>query len=90
MKKQTIFRFREFPVYKDSLAFIKKVKTYTKRHFPKEEQFGIISQLWRALNSIVLNIAEGTDRYSDKDFSRFLNNAVGSLNETVACLDLAL
>ena len=88
--KQKTFRFREFPVYKDSLIFISKIKSYTREKFPKAEQFGLTSQLWRALNSIVLNIAEGTDRYSRKDFSRFLNNAIGSLNEVVACLDLAL
>jgi four helix bundle protein len=90
MTKYKTYRFREFPVYKDSLVFISKVKSYTRKKFPREEQFGLSSQLWRALNSIVLNIAEGTDRYSGKDFSRFLNNAIGSLNEVVACLDLAL
>lgn len=47
-------------------------------------------QLWRALDSIVLNIAEGTGRHSDKDFSNFLNIALGSVNEVVACLDCAL
>lgn len=87
---QSVFRFRDFPVYRDALIFILKVKSFTKESFPKEEQFGLISQLWRALNSIVLNIAEGTDKFSKKDFSRFLNNALGSLNEVVACLDLAL
>lgn len=90
IKNNIVFRFREFPVYKDALIFISSVKSYTKKKFPKEERFGLTSQLWRALNSIVLNIAEGTDRYSKKDFSRFLNNALGSLNEVVACLDLAL
>jgi len=84
------FRFREFPVYKDSLKFISSIKEYSLKHFPKSEQFVLTSQLWRALNSIILNIAEGTDRYSRKDFSRFLNNAIGSLNEVVACLDIAL
>ncbi len=48
------------------------------------------NQLWRALDSILLNIAEGSDRYSDIDFSRFLNNALTSVNEVVACLDAAL
>ena len=39
---------------------------------------------------MLLNIAEGSDRYSDKDFSRFLNNSLTSVNEVVACLDCAL
>ncbi len=84
------FRFREFPVYRDTLKYILKVKSYSNRRFPKYERFGLTSQLWRALDSIVLNIAEGTDKYSKTDFSRFLNQALGSLNEVVACLDLAL
>src|SRR3989344_3435497 len=87
MKK---FRFRQFPVYKDSLIFQREVKTLSRKHFPKEEQFCLTSKLWRALDSIILNIAEGSDRGTDKDFAHYLNNAHTSLNEVVACLDLAL
>jgi len=87
MKK---FRFRQFQVYKDALAFQKEVKTLSRKKFSKEEQFCLTSQLWRALESIVLNIAEGSDRGTDKDFAHFLNNSHTSLNEVVACLDLAL
>lgn len=87
---QITFRFRNFPVYKDTLVFISEVKQFTKHSFPKNEQFGLTSQLWRALDSIVLNIAEGTDKYSQTDFSRFLNQSLGSLNEVVACFDVAL
>ncbi len=85
----TIFRFRQFPVYNDARHFRKELKQLSRIKFPKEEQFCLISQLWRALDSIILNIAEGSDRYSDKDFSHFLNNALTSLNEVVACLDCA-
>lgn len=87
---QKTFRFRQFPVYKDTLKFILEVKNLTKKTFPKEEQFGLTSQLWRALDSILLNIAEGSDKYSKLDFSRFLNQALGSLNEVIACFDIAL
>ncbi len=84
------FRFREFRVYQDARKFIKELKDFSKRKFPKNEQFGLLSQLWRALDSIVLNIAEGSDRGTDKDFAHFLNNAHTSLNEVVSCLDVAL
>lgn len=84
------FRFREFQVYKDVRKFSNELKGLSKKRFPREEQFGLLSQLWRALDSIVLNIAEGTDRGTDKDFAHFLNNAHTSLNEVVACLDVAL
>ena len=87
MKK---FRFRQFQVYKDALQFQKELKDLSRKKFPKEEQFCLISQLWRALDSIILNIAEGTDRGTDKDFAHFLNLSHTSLNEVVACLDLAL
>jgi four helix bundle protein len=83
------FRFREFKVYKDVRIFSEELKKISKKKFPKEEQFGLLSQLWRALDSIILNIAEGSDRGTDKDFAHFLNNAHTSLNEVVACLDIA-
>ncbi len=70
MKK---FRFRQFQVYKDALLFQKELKELSKRKFPKEEQFCLTSQLCRALDSIILNIAEGSDRGTDKDFAHFLN-----------------
>jgi four helix bundle protein len=82
-----MFRFRDFPVYNDVRLFRKQIKILSKNKFPKNEQFCLTSQLWRALDSILLNIAEGSERYSDIDFSRFLNTALTSLNEVVACLD---
>jgi len=49
--------------------------------FPRQEEYGLKSQLRRAAVSAVSNIAEGAGRGSDKDFARFLQMAVGSLNE---------
>lgn len=83
------FRFRKFQVYQDALQFQKMLKFLSRKKFPKEEQFCLTSQLWRALDSIILNIAEGSDRGTDKDFAHFLNISSASLNEVVACLDLA-
>lgn len=87
---QKKFRFREFQVYKDARTFSRELKDFSRKRFPQEERFGLLSQLWRALDSIVLNIAEGADRSTDKDFALFLNRAHTSLNEVVACLDVAL
>lgn len=83
------FRFRKFPVYKKAREFRKKWKKIIKEKFPKEEIYALSSQFGRALDSIVLNIAEGADRYSDKDFSRFLNNSITSVAECAACIDCA-
>jgi len=49
--------------------------------FPKNEQYGLISQMQRAAVSIPSNIAEGKERQSDRDFARFVTIALGSLAE---------
>lgn len=83
------FRFRDFPVYEDARKFRFELRSVIRKEFPNEERFGLMSQIFRALDSVVLNIAEGTDRGTDKDFAHFLNNSHTSLNEVVSCLDLA-
>jgi four helix bundle protein len=61
-------------------------------NFPKEELFGLTSQIRRSSFSIPANIAEGCGRSSDVDFSRFLYISMGSANETeyliMLCTDL--
>ena len=84
------FRFRQFQVYEDARKFRRELKLLSKKKFPKEEQFCLTSQLWRSLDSIILNIAEGADRGTDKDFAHFINLSHTSLNEVVSCLDLVL
>lgn len=49
--------------------------------FPKEEKFGLTSQLRRAAVSIPANIAEGAGRKFSKEFAHFLSNAQGSASE---------
>lgn len=51
------------------------------KDFPKDEIFGLISQMKRSSSSIPTNIAEGCGRNTDKDFARFLIIAFGSANE---------
>ncbi|NNK80971.1 MAG: four helix bundle protein [Flavobacteriales bacterium] len=58
--------------------------------FPREEQFGLTSQIRSAATSSSLNIAEGTGRRTNKDKLRFFNIADGSLSEVETCLILAL
>ncbi|MDI6732114.1 MAG: four helix bundle protein [Candidatus Margulisbacteria bacterium] len=82
------FRFLSFPVYKDVRNFIKEIYAISGK-FPKEEQFGLTNQLRRAVISIALNIAEGSDRGSDNEFKRFIDISIGSLNEVIAILDIA-
>jgi four helix bundle protein len=89
LRTASFFRFRDFQVHKDARRFRKHVKELTKK-FPKVETYGLRSQIWKALDSILLNIAERSDRYSDQDFGRFLNTAVTSTLEVISGLEAAL
>lgn len=80
--------FRNLLVWERGHKFTLSVYAAT-RSFPKEEQYGLTSQLRRAASSIPANIAEGCGKSSNADFNRFLQIAFGSANETEYHLVLA-
>lgn len=72
--------FHNYKVWDKGHQFALSIYRKTKS-FPKDELFGITSQLRRAATSIPINIAEGCGRRSDSEFAHFLNIAAGSASE---------
>ena len=83
------FRFQKFPIYSEIRIFIQDIYLFS-QNLPKDEQFGLKSQLNRAATSVLLNIAEGSMRGSDAELNRFLLISVGSVGEIIAILDICL
>jgi len=81
--------FRQLLVWKKAKLLTLDVYKATNK-FPKEEKYGLSSQLQRASSSIMANIVEGNERQSRKDCCRFLEIAKGSLAEIDCFIDLAL
>jgi four helix bundle protein len=67
-------------LWKKAIEFVVAIYKVTER-FPKDERFGLTSQLRRAAVSIVANIAEGARRKSTKEFRQFLSHSQGSASE---------
>lgn len=85
----TIKSFEELPVWQDARKFTNKIYKLTNK-FPKEELYGLTSQIRRATVSIMSNIAEGFDRRSDKELSNFLSMSRASSSEVQNDLYIAL
>lgn len=81
MQKRKIKSFTDLDAWKEAHKLVLEIYKITK-FFPKEEMFGLTSQLRRAVVSISSNIAEGFSRQSYKDKLHFYSMALGSLTET--------
>jgi four helix bundle protein len=73
--------FKKYDIWQLSHTFTLRIYSNTSL-FPKDELYGITSQIRRASSSIPTNISEGCGRNSDKEFNQFLNIALGSASET--------
>lgn len=69
--------YKQLKVWEKAIDLVVDVYKAT-AEFPKEEKYGLISQMRRSAVSIPSNIAEGAGRNSDKEFCHFLSNAHGS------------
>ena len=81
--------FRELKVWQKSIELTVLVYEFT-RSFPKEETYGLMSQMRRASVSIPSNIAEGSARGTSRDFRHFVRLAQGSNCELQTQLVLAV
>ena len=80
--------FKNLKIWEKGIDLV--VNIYNKiDQFPKEELFGLTSQIKRSAISIPSNIAEGSGRGTDKDFNRFLDVALGSSFELETQLIIA-
>lgn len=87
--KRKPFRFESLTVWQSARQLSSGIYHAT-REFPRDEVFGLTSQMRRAAVSVVANIAEGSGRNSDPDFARFLEIAYGSAMELAALLHVAV
>ncbi len=84
-----MFRFEKLDVWQKAIEFADSVYDAS-REFPSDERFGLTSQMRRAAVSISSNIAEGSGRFSDKDFAHFVEIAYGSLMEVTSQAQVAV
>lgn len=84
MKK---FRFLEWKVYKDAKELFSLLLKIVKK-LPKEYRFELGSQIIRSGLSIILNIAEGSGKPTDKELNRYFDISLGSLYEVLAAIDV--
>ena len=80
--------FRNLLVWQKAMSMTTFIYNST-NHFPKEEIFGLTSQIRRSSISIPSNIAEGFGRDSCKEYLRFLNISISSLFELQTQLEIA-
>ena len=80
--------FQDLIVWQKAHGLVLEVYRITAR-FPREEQYGLVSQMRRAAVSIPANVVEGHKRTSKREFANFMSIAEGSLEELKYYLQLA-
>ncbi len=89
MSESSIKSHRDLIAWQKAVKLAEAVYQLT-RSFPKEEVYGLTSQIRRCAVSIPANVAEGQGKRSNKEFQQFLGHARGSLLELDTHLELTL
>ena len=82
------FRFESLTVWQNALELSNQIDLIAKA-FPRSELYSLSSQIKRAADSVVLNIAEGSTGQTIPEYKRFLSIALRSAIEVVSCLFIA-
>ncbi len=80
--------YRELKIWQRSMEFVVRVYEIS-ANFPKEERYGLTSQLRGCVVSVPSNISEGAGRGTNKQFKRFLEFSMGSINEAQTQIEVA-
>ena len=83
-----MFKFEKLIIWQRAMDFAEDLNKMTDA-FPKKETYNLSSQTLRAVDSIALNISEGSIGQSNPEFKKFMGYAIRSLAEVVTCLHKA-
>ena len=86
---EKIRNFRDLDVWKKGMEIVKDVYGIVKA-FPKQELYGLTTQMQRSCISIPSNIAEGFNRFHNKEYKQFLYIALGSCAELETQIEIAV
>jgi four helix bundle protein len=87
--KSKIKNFRDLDIWNLAMEIVIDIYKHTKT-FPKEEIYGLANQMRRAVVSIASNIAEGFNRYHNKEYRQFLYIALGSCAELETQIEICI
>ncbi len=87
-KAKMRFKFEKLIVWEKSMEYGERIYQLSYK-FPKEELYNLSSQIRRAVDSIALNISEGSIGQSHPEFKKFIGFSIRSLAEVVTCLHKA-
>ena len=82
------FKFENLLIWQKAMVFGEDINLLSD-NFPKKEIYNLSSQILRAVDSIALNISEGSIGQSNPEFKKFMGYAIRSLAEVVTCLHKA-
>ena len=86
--KENRFKFESLLIWQKAMNFGEDINSLS-NEFPKKELYNLSSQMSRAVDSIALNISEGSIGQSNPEFKKFMGYSIRSLAEVVTCLHKA-